>query len=165
MADLIVLGGCAAIEQAAMKGGYSVQVPFKPGRMDASQEQTDVNSVAVLEPIADGFRNFMKSNYMFTTEELLVDKAQLLTLTAPEMTVLLGGMRGLNTNFDNSRHGVFTNQPGTLTNDYFINLLDMGIKWTSKNGSEEEFEMAKPPSFPTTSLNFPPPSDTVVIVC
>ena len=140
MADLIVLGGCAAIEQAAMKGGYSVQVPFKPGRMDASQEQTDVNSVAVLEPIADGFRNYMKSNYMFTTEELLVDKAQLLTLTAPEMTVLLGGMRVLNTNFDNSRHGVFTNQPGTLTNDYFINLLDMGIKWTSKNGSEEEFE-------------------------
>ena len=140
IADLIVLGGCAAIEQAAMKGGYSVQVPFKPGRMDASQEQTDVNSVAVLEPIADGFRNYMKSNYMFTTEELLVDKAQLLTLTAPEMTVLLGGMRVLNTNFDNSRHGVFTNQPGTLTNDYFINLLDMGIKWTSKNGSEEEFE-------------------------
>ncbi len=140
IADLIVLGGCAAIEQAAMKGGYSVQVPFKPGRMDASQEQTDVNSFAVLEPIADGFRNYMKSNYMFTTEELLVDKAQLLTLTAPEMTVLLGGMRVLNTNFDNSRHGVFTNQPGTLTNDYFINLLDMGIKWTSKNGSEEEFE-------------------------
>ena len=140
MADLIVLGGCAAIEQAAMKGGYSVQVPFKPGRMDASQEQTDVNSVAVLEPIADGFRNYMKSNYMFTTEELLIDKAQLLTLTAPEMTVLLGGMRVLNTNFDNSRNGVFTNQPGTLTNDYFINLLDMGIKWTSKNGSEEEFE-------------------------
>ena len=140
MADLIVLGGCAAIEQAAMKGGYSVQVPFKPGRMDAYQEQTDENSVAVLEPNADGFRNYMKSNYMFTTEELLVDKAQLLTLTAPEMTVLLGGMRVLNTNFDNSRHGVFTNQPGTLTNDYFINLLDMGIKWTSKNGSEEEFE-------------------------
>ena len=140
MADLIVLGGCAAIEQAAMKGGYSVQVPFKPGRMDASQEQTDVNSVGVLEPIADGFRNYIKTNYMFTSEELLIDKAQLLTLTAPEMTVLLGGMRVLNTNFDNSRHGVFTNQPGTLTNDYFINLLDMSIKWTSKNGSEEEYE-------------------------
>ncbi len=140
MADLIVLGGCAAIEKAAMKGGNSVTVPFTPGRMDASQEQTDVNSVGILEPIADGFRNYMKNNYIFTTEELLVDKAQLLTLTAPEMTVLVGGMRVLNTNYDNSRHGVFTNQPGSLTNDYFINLLDMSIKWNSKNGSGEKFE-------------------------
>tara|TARA_B100000700_G_C14337050_1_gene530925 strand:- start:33 stop:542 length:510 start_codon:yes stop_codon:yes gene_type:complete len=108
--------------------------------MDASQEQTDVNSIGVLEPIADGFRNYTKDNYIFTTEELLIDKAQLLTLTAPEMTVLLGGMRVLNTNYDNSKHGVFTNQPGILTNDYFINLLDMSIKWSSKNGSGEEFE-------------------------
>ncbi len=140
MADLIVLGGCAAIEKAAKKGGYSVKVPFQPGRMDASQEQTDVSSVGVLEPIADGFRNYMKENYIFTTEELFIDKAQLLTLTAPEMTVLLGGMRVLNTNYDNSRHGVLTNKPETLTNDYFINLLDMNIKWASKDGSIEEFE-------------------------
>ncbi len=140
MADLIVLGGCAAIEKAAKKGGYSVKVPFKPGRMDASQELTDVNSVGVLEPIADGFRNYMKKNYIFTTEELFIDKAQLLTLSVPEMTVLLGGMRVLNTNYDNSRHGVLTNKPETLTNDFFVNLLDMNIKWTSKNGSDEEFE-------------------------
>ena len=140
MADLIVLGGCAAIEKAAKKGGNTVKVPFQPGRMDATQEQTDINSVGVLEPIADGFRNYMKDNYIFTTEELLIDKAQLLTLSAPEMTVLLGGMRVLNTNYDNSRHGVLTNKPETLTNDYFVNLLDMNIKWTSKNGSDEEFE-------------------------
>ena len=108
--------------------------------MDATQEQTDINSVGVLEPIADGFRNYIKDNYIFTTEELLIDKAQLLTLTAPEMTVLLGGMRVLNTNYDNSRHGVLTNKPETLTNDYFVNLLDMNIQWTSKNGSNEEFE-------------------------
>ena len=140
IADLIVLGGCAAIEKAAKKGGYTVKVPFQPGRMDASQEQTDINSVGVLEPIADGFRNYMRDNYIFTTEELLIDKAQLLTLTAPEMTVLLGGMRVLNTNYDNSRHGVLTNKPETLTNDYFVNLLDMNIQWTSKKGSNEEFE-------------------------
>ena len=140
MADLIVLGGCAAIEKAAKKGGIIVKVPFQPGRMDATQEQTDINSVGVLEPIADGFRNYIKDNYIFTTEELLIDKAQLLTLTAPEMAVLLGGMRVLNTNYDNSRHGVLTNKPETLTNDYFVNLLDMNIKWTSKNGSDEEFE-------------------------
>ena len=140
MADLIVLGGCAAIEKAAKKGGNTVKVPFQPGRMDASQEQTDINSVGVLEPIADGFRNYMRDNYIFTTEELLIDKAQLLTLTAPEMTVLLGGMRVLNTNYDNSRHGVLTNKPETLTNDYFVNLLDMNIQWKSKNGSNEEFE-------------------------
>ena len=140
MADLIVLGGCAAIEKAAKKGGYSVKVPFQPGRMDASQEETDVSSIGVLEPIADGFRNYMKNNYIFTSEELLIDKAQLLTLTAPEMTVLLGGLRVLNTNYDNSRHGVLTNKPETLSNDYFVNLLDMNIKWSSKNGSNEEFE-------------------------
>ena len=140
MADLIVLGGCAAIEKAAMKGGFSIKVPFQPGRMDAPQEETDVNSVGVLEPIADGFRNYMKKNYIFTTEELFIDKAQLLTLTAPEMTVLLGGMRVLNTNYDNSRHGVLTNKPETLTNDYFINLLDMNVKWTPVNDSLEEFE-------------------------
>ena len=140
MADLIVLGGCAAIEKAAKKGGNTVKVPFQPGRMDASQEQTDINSFGVLEPIADGFRNYKRDNYIFTTEELLIDKAQLLTLTAPEMTVLLGGMRVLNTNYDNSRHGVLTNKPETLTNDYFVNLLDMNIQWTSKNGSNEEFE-------------------------
>ena len=143
MADLIVLGGCAAIEKAAKKGGNTVKVPFQPGRMDASQEQTDINSVGVLEPIADGFRNYKRDNYIFTTEELLIDKAQLLTLTAPEMTVLLGGMRVLNTNYDNSRHGVLTNKPETLTNDYFVNLLDMNIQWTSKNGSNEEFEEEK----------------------
>ena len=140
MADLIVLGGCAAIEKAAKKGGIIVKVPFQPGRMDATQEQTDINSVGVLEPIADGFRNYIKDNYIFTTEELLIDKAQLLTLTAPEMAVLLGGMRVLNTNYDNSRHGVLTNKPETLTNDYFVNLLDMNIQWTPKNGSNEEFE-------------------------
>ena len=140
MADLIVLGGCAAIEKTAKRGGNTVKVPFQPGRMDASQEQTDINSVGVLEPIADGFRNYKRDNYIFTTEELLIDKAQLLTLTAPEMTVLLGGMRVLNTNYDNSRHGVLTNKPETLTNDYFVNLLDMNIQWTSKNGSNEEFE-------------------------
>ncbi len=140
MADLIVLGGCAAIEISARKGGVSVTVPFEPGRMDATQEQTDANSIGVLEPIADGFRNYLKENYIFTTEELLLDKAQLLTLTAPEMTVLVGGMRVLNTNYNNSRHGVFTSKPGTLSNDYFVNLLDMSIKWSSKSGSEEEFE-------------------------
>ena len=140
MADLIVLGGCAAIESAARKRGIIIDVPFQPGRMDATQEQTDEKSVGVLEPIADGFRNYLKESYIFTTEELLLDKAQLLTLTAPEMTVLVGGMRVLNTNYDNSRHGVFTSQPGTLSNDYFINLLDMSIKWTNKNNSEEEFE-------------------------
>ena len=140
LADLIVLGGCAAVEQAAKKGGHLVKVPFTPGRMDASQEQTDVNSMGVLEPMADGFRNYLKTKYIFSTEELLVDKAQLLTLTAPEMAVLLGGMRVLNTNYDNSRHGVFTNRPGILSNDYFVNLLDMNTEWKSKGNSQEEFE-------------------------
>ena len=140
MADLIVLGGCVAIEDAADKSGTSVRVPFEPGRMDASQDQTDENSMGVLEPIADGFRNYLRENYIFTTEELLVDKAQLLTLTAPEMTVLLGGMRVLNTNYDNSQHGVFTDSPGVLTNDFFVNLLDMNTEWKAKANSSEEFE-------------------------
>ena len=136
MADMIVLAGCAAIEQAAQNAGISIKVPFKPGRMDASQEQTDVESFAVLEPLADGFRNYRKDNYKISTTESLIDKAQLLTLTAPEMTVLLGGMRVLNTNFDGSRHGVFTNTPESLTNDYFVNLLDMETVW--KPDAEEE---------------------------
>ena len=140
MADLIVLGGCVAIEDAADKSGTSVRVPFEPGRMDASQDQTDENSMGVLEPIADGFRNYLRENYIFTTEELLVDKAQLLTLTAPEMTVILGGMRVLNTNYDNSQHGVFTDSPGVLTNDFFVNLLDMNTEWKAKANSSEEFE-------------------------
>ena len=125
LADLIVLGGCAAVEQAAKKAGHDVQVPFTPGRTDASQEQTDVESFAVLEPAADGFRNYLKAAYT-SPEEMLVDRAQLLTLTAPEMTVLVGGMRALNANFGQSQHGVFTKRPGTLTNDFFVNLLDMG---------------------------------------
>ena len=140
MADLIVLGGCAAVEDAAIKSGISVKVPFVPGRMDATQDQTDQNSVGVLEPIADGFRNYLRESYIFTTEELLVDKAQLLTLTAPEMTVLLGGMRVLNTNYDNSQNGVLTDSPETLTNDFFINLLDMNTEWKAKANSNEEFE-------------------------
>ena len=140
IADLIVLGGCAAIEEAAKKGGYSVKVPFTPGRMDASQEQTDVQSMAVLEPIADGFRNYLRTKYVFSTEELLIDKAQLLNLTAPEMTVLLGGMRVLNTNFDNSQNGVLTKRPEILTNDFFVNLLDMNTEWKAKANSKEQFE-------------------------
>ena len=140
MADLIVLGGCAAIEEAARKTGNIINVPFSPGRMDATQDQTDIESVGVLEPIADGFRNYLKGKYIFSTEELLVDKAQLLKLTAPEMTVLIGGMRVLNTNYDNSKHGVFTNRSGLLTNDYFINLLDMSTEWSPKEGTQEFFE-------------------------
>ncbi len=140
MADLIVLGGCAAIEKAAKEGGYSVRVPFRPGRMDATQDQTDIKSMGVLEPMADGFRNYLKTKYIFSTEELLIDKAQLLTLTAPEMTVLLGGMRVLNTNYDNSNHGVFTQNPETLTNDFFVNLLDMSTEWKAVPNSKEEFE-------------------------
>ena len=126
LADLIVLGGCAGVEQAAKNAGHDVTVPFTPGRTDASQEQTDVESFAVLEPIADGFRNYLKGKYTVSAEELLVDRAQLLTLTAPEMTVLVGGMRVLNANFGQSQHGVFTKRPEALTNDFFVNLLDMG---------------------------------------
>ncbi len=141
LADLIVLGGCAAVEQAAKKGGHNVTVPFTPGRTDASQEQTDVDSFAVLEPIADGFRNYLKGLYSVSAEELLVDRAQLLTLTAPEMTVLVGGMRALNTNVGQSSHGVFTKQPETLTNDFFVNLLDMGMTWVPTSEAGEVFEL------------------------
>ena len=129
LADLIVLGGCAGVEQAAKNAGYDVTVPFMPGRTDASQEQTDVESFAVLEPAADGFRNYLKAKYAVSAEELLVDRAQLLTLTAPEMTVLVGGLRVLNANFGQSQHGVFTKRPETLTNDFFVNLLDMSTAW------------------------------------
>ena len=129
LADLIVLAGCAGVEQAAKNAGHDVTVPFTPGRMDASQEQTDVESFAVLEPIADGFRNYLKGKYTVPAEALLIDKAQLLTLTAPEMTVLVGGMRVLNTNVGQTKHGVFTKRPEALTNDFFVNLLDMGTEW------------------------------------
>jgi catalase-peroxidase len=140
MADLIVLGGCAAIEKAAKNAGHNVKVPFTPGRTDASQEQTDVQSFAVLEPKADGFRNYIKVSNLTTAEEMLLDKAQLLTLTAPEMTVLVGGMRVLNTNFDSSNHGVFTKNPETLTNDFFINGMDLGTKWSATSDKQETFE-------------------------
>ncbi|WPU97096.1 catalase/peroxidase HPI [Mucilaginibacter sabulilitoris] len=140
LADLIVLGGCAAVEKAAKDAGHTVTVPFTPGRMDASQERTDVESFGYLEPLADGFRNYRKSTIPVSTEELLVDKAHLLTLTAPELTVLLGGMRVLNANFDNSRHGVFTSRPGVLTNDFFINLLDMGTAWKAVSEDKELYE-------------------------
>lgn len=140
LADLIVLAGCAGIEKAAKDAGFAVTVPFMPGRMDASQEQTDVDSFAVLEPAADGFRNYLKTKYTISTEDLLVDKAELLTLTAPEMTVLVGGMRVLNTNFDNSKHGVFTNRPEVLSNDFFVNLLDMSNVWKPVSEANETFE-------------------------
>jgi catalase-peroxidase len=140
LADLIVLAGCAGVEQAAKKAGHAVTVPFTPGRMDASQEQTDVDSFSVLEPIADGFRNYLKGKYTVSAEELLVDKAQLLTLTAPEMTVLVGGMRVLNANFGQSQHGVFTKRPEALTNDFFVNLLDMGTEWNAVSDAKDVFE-------------------------
>src|SRR5271157_745575 len=140
LADLIVLGGCAAVEEAAKKAGHDVKVPFSPGRTDASQEQTDVHSFAVLEPSADGFRNYLRTRNGSSPEELLVDKAQLLKLTAPEMTVLIGGMRALNANFGQSRHGVFTKRPETLTNDFFVNLLDMSTEWRKSPQCEHFFE-------------------------
>ena len=140
LADVIVLGGCAAVEEAAKTAGFNVTVPFAPGRTDATPEQTDAASFAVLEPKADGFRNYQKAPYAVSAEELLVDRAQLLTLTAPEMTVLVGGMRALNANFGQSRHGVFTRRPGTLTNDFFVNLLDMGTEWTAVPGAQDLFE-------------------------
>ena len=140
LADLIVLAGCAGVEQAAKNAGHDVTVPFSPGRMDISQEQTDAASFAVLEPKADGFRNYLKAKYSVSAEELLVDKAQLLTLTAPEMTVLLGGMRVLKTNFGGSQHGVFTKRPETLTNDFFVNLLDMSTTWKATSKDEDVFE-------------------------
>ncbi len=140
LADLIVLAGCAGVEQAAQKAGHAVTVPFNPGRTDAAQEQTDVESFAVLEPIADGFRNYQRKKYSVTAEDLLLDRAQLLTLTAPEMTVLIGGLRTLGANFENSRHGVFTKRPGTLTNDYFVNLLDMATEWKPVSKDADFFE-------------------------
>ena len=140
LADLIVLGGCAAVEEAAKRAGHKVKIPFSPGRTDASQKQTDVHSFAVMEPIADGFRNYLRSGQPLSAEELLVDRAQLLTLTAPEMTVLVGGMRALNANFGQAKHGVFTSRPETLTNDFFVNLLDMNTKWQASSASEGVFE-------------------------
>jgi len=140
LADLIVLGGCAGVEQAAATAGYSVTVPFTPGRMDALEQQTDAVAFGVLEPAADGFRNYQKANYSVSAEELLVDKANLLTLTAPEMTVLIGGMRVLNTNYADTAHGVFTKQPESLTNDFFVNLLDMGTSWKAVSEAEDLFE-------------------------
>jgi catalase-peroxidase len=141
LADLIVLAGCAAVEHAAKNAGHDVQVPFTPGRTDASQEQTDVDSFTVLEPAADGFRNYQKAKFAVTAEELLVDRAQLLTLTAPEMTVLMGGMRVLNANFGQSPHGVFTKRPETLTNDFFVNLLDMRTTWKPTSENQDLFEL------------------------
>jgi catalase-peroxidase len=135
VADLIVLGGNAAVEEAAKKAGHEVKIPFSPGRTDASQEQTDVHSFAVMQPIADGFRNYLRSGQVQSAEELLVDRAQLLTLTAPEMTVLIGGLRVLGANVGKSKYGVFTNRPETLTNDFFVNLLDMGTQWQPSNES------------------------------
>jgi catalase-peroxidase len=140
LADLIVLGGCAGVEQAAKNGGHSVTVPFTPGRMDASQDQTDVDSFSVLEPIADGFRNFLKGKYSIPSETLLIDRAQLLTLTAPELTVLVGGLRVLNTNVGQTKHGVFSKRPEALTNDFFLNLLDMGTEWKPVSKAEDVFE-------------------------
>jgi len=140
LADLIVLAGGAAIEKAAKDGGHEVEVPFTPGRTDASQEQTDVESFAVMEPVADGFRNYLKPNQAMTAEEMLVDRAQLLTLSAPEMTVLVGGLRALDANTDGSRHGVFTDRPGVLSNDVFVNLTDMGTVWTATSEDEAQFE-------------------------
>jgi len=140
LADIIVLAGCAGVEEAAKEAGHAVTVPFNPGRTDAAQEQTDVESFAVLEPIADGFRNYQSKKFSVTAEELLIDRAQLLTLTAPEMTVLIGGLRTLGANFENSRHGVFTKRPGTLTNDYFVNLLDMATEWKPVSKDADFFE-------------------------
>ena len=140
LADLIVLAGCAGVEKAAKNAGFKMAVPFTPGRTDASQEQTDTESFFVLEPVADGFRNYLKKKYSIPTEDLLVDKAQLLTLTAPELTVLMGGMRVLNANYDGSNHGVFTNRKEALTNDFFVNLLDMNIAWMPKSDNNEFFD-------------------------
>jgi catalase-peroxidase len=140
LADVIVLGGCAAVEQAAKNAGHDVTVPFAPGRTDASQDQTDVESFAVLEPHADGFRNYLRSGEKLPAETLLLDRANLLTLTAPEMTVLIGGMRALNANSGQSPHGVFTDRPGTLTNDFFVNLVDMDTEWQTSASEENVYE-------------------------
>jgi catalase-peroxidase len=140
LADVIVLGGCAAVEQAAKNAGHAVTVPFAPGRTDASQEQTDVESVGMLEPKADGFRNYLRTGEKLPPETLLLDRANLLTLTAPEMTVLVGGMRALNANVGKSQHGVFTDRPETLTNDFFVNLVDMDTEWQGSTAGENVFE-------------------------
>jgi catalase-peroxidase len=140
IADVIVLAGCAGVEKAAKNAGIDVKVPFTPGRADASQQQTDVDSFEVMEPGADGFRNYVKLHHKAAAEELLIDKAQLLTLTAPEMTVLVGGLRVLNTNFDKSQLGVFTSRTETLSNDFFVNLLDFGITWTATSDFQNVFE-------------------------
>jgi len=140
LADLIVLAGCAGIEKAAKHAGHDVKVPFTPGRADTTQEKTDVESFAILEPAADGFRNYFKPTHATSAEEMLVDKSQLMRLTAPEMTVLLGGMRVLNTNFDNSKHGVFTKRSEALTNDYFVNLLDLNTTWKATTDAQSVFE-------------------------
>jgi catalase-peroxidase len=140
LADLIVLAGCAGVEKAAKNSGIDIKVPFTPGRVDATQEQTDVESFEVLEPSADGFRNYVKSHHTAAAEQMLIDKAQLLTLTAPEVAVLVGGMRVLNTNFDKSQHGVFTKRAESLTNDFFVNLLDFGITWNATSDSQNVFE-------------------------
>jgi catalase-peroxidase len=140
LADVIVLGGCAGVEQAAKNAGQDVKVPFKPGRTDTTQERTDVQSFAVLEPKADGFRNYLKGGHTLSAEELLVDRAQLLTLTAPEMTVLVGGLRVLNANFAQTQHGVLTKRPETLTNDFFVNLLDLGTTWQATSEARDLFE-------------------------
>jgi catalase-peroxidase len=140
MADLIVLGGCAAVERAAKAAGQDLKVPFTPGRADASAEQTDVDSFMALEPKADGFRNYKNAKYSAAAEEMLIDKAQLLTLTAPEMTALVGGMRVLNANYDGSKNGVFTSRPGALTNDYFVNVLDLSTKWSATSDAQDLFE-------------------------
>ena len=135
-----MLGGCAAVEAAAKRAGYDVQVPFAPGRTDATQDQTDVESFAVLEPVADGFRNYLQKGAPLAAEHMLVDKAFMLNLSAPEMTALVGGMRALNTNVGQSQHGVFTDRPETLTNDFFVNLLDMGTEWTPVAEADDVFE-------------------------
>lgn len=140
LADLIVLAGNTGVEKAAENAGYSIKVPFTPGRMDATQEQTDIASFELLEPMADGFRNYLKTQYTISTEELLIDKAQLLTLTPPELTVLVGGMRALNTNYDGSKHGIFSAGTDALTNDFFVNLLDMSTEWKATSDTKEEFE-------------------------
>jgi catalase-peroxidase len=140
LADVIVLGGCAAVEEAAKKAGHKVTVPFAPGRTDASQEQTDPESFAVLEPIADGFRNYLRAGEKFPADHALIERANLLTLTAPQMTVLVGGMRVLNTNFDQSAHGVLTDRPEVLTNDFFVKVCDMGTEWKASASTENVFE-------------------------
>ena len=140
VADLIVLGGCVGIEKAAKKAGSKIKVPFSPGRGDATQDQTDIHSFSLLEPRADGFRNYSKGKYTISVEEMLIDKANLMKLTAPEMTVLIGGMRVLNTNFDSSKNGIFTKKPGLLNNEFFVNLIDMNTTWKEVNDDEELFE-------------------------